>query len=137
MYLIRDNQIHGSLLIVQLCSLKYHHKSPFCPFRKRWFYVSVVYVDCVSRVSSHYSNISLEFHSCRIRITPQCNILFIRIKKTNLKLGVITFQRRRSLKMLLFCSDLKSTLSTIKELIFTTTNFCEKMFKLLFHFREN
>ena len=45
------------------------------PFRC-WHYDGVSYVDCVSRVCSHYSYVSFKFHFCNIRSTPQCNILF-------------------------------------------------------------
>lgn len=45
------------------------------PFRC-WHYDGVSYVDCVSRVCSHYSYVLFKFHFCNIRSTPQCNILF-------------------------------------------------------------
>ena len=95
-----------AFLFFQLCSLKYYHKLPFGPF---WIdlivliYVSVSHFVCVSCVSSHYSNVSFEFHSCKIQIIPQCNNFFIRTKKLTRDWALLFFQ---SLTNLIFaCTD--------------------------------
>ena len=49
-----------------------------------------------------------------------------------MRLSALIFQRWPSLKMFLFYSYLKSTLSTLRELIFTRNNFHDKIFKLFF-----